>query len=180
MYTGIQQNLHISYLTSVLSVSLPHGRSCARKHLTARLISLPLLLMVLHSDDHHWFPVFIVCWLSSHWLARPCQATGQCLLLLSAWGSPSCPRTEPSHSNWNKVQRMPVSSWCSAASSCGCTQKLVRNCKWVTDLLFYLFMYLFTFTPPREDYSSVSKQVNSAFCSILVRTSVGVRDKKVK
>lgn len=33
----------------------------------------------------------------------------------------------PSYSNWYKVQRMPASSWCGAASSCGCTQKVVRN-----------------------------------------------------
>lgn len=110
------------------------------KHVTAQLVSLPLLLMVLHPDENHWLSVFIVCRLGLCWLARPCQATGQCLLLLSAWGSPSCPQTRPSYSNWYKVQRMPVSSWCGAASSCGFTPKLVRN--WATEIFIYVFIYL--------------------------------------
>lgn len=125
-----------------MSVKVCHVAGVVRESISRpQLASLPLLLMVLRPDGRHWLSVFIVCWLSLCWLARPGRATGQCLLLLSAWGSPSCPRTGPGYSNWYKVQRMPASSWCGAASSCGCTPKLVRKCEWVT--VIYLCIYLY-------------------------------------
>lgn len=51
---------------SVTSIKVCHVAGVVlEKRITARLVSLPLLLMVLHPDDHHWLPVFIVCRLCS-------------------------------------------------------------------------------------------------------------------
>lgn len=88
----------------------------------------------------------------------------------------------PSYSYWYKVQRMPASSWCGAASSCGCTPKFVRNFDWVSYLCVNTFMYIPILALLFTERGTVTrqKQRNCAVSSISIWMKVWVRMKKRK
>lgn len=77
--------------------------------------SFPPLFGVLHPDDRHWLPVFILCPLGSYRLALSLPSDRTMFALPSAGEVPPVPKRAASYSNWYKVQRMPASFlvWCS-------------------------------------------------------------------
>lgn len=120
--------------------SLSHGRSRASKHnaappspsvivngSTSRRASLALCVYCLHAQ------------LCADWLHSAKRQDNVCFCCLPG-EVPLVPSQAPATVTDTKFRGcQAASSWCGAASSCGCTPKLVRNCEWVIYLCFYLF-----------------------------------------
>lgn len=137
-----------------------------------------LLLMVLHPDVRHWPSVFIVCSAHTDWLQSAKRQDNVCFCCLPG-EVPLVPKRAGSYSNCYKVQRMPASSWCGAASSCGCTPESVRNREPISYSFTYLFILPFSerFT---EAWTNKWTLSTALFWSELQCGCAGLKKKKNK
>lgn len=144
---SIRHNLKLWRASSVSCKSVrkrkksTHGWSWAREHITAQLVSLPPIVNGLTSTQAS-LPLCVYCLPALLVLIGSILPSDRTMFAFAVClGKSLLSSDRPSYSNWYKVQRMPASSWCGAASSCGCTPKLVINREWMSCLCIITFMY---------------------------------------
>lgn len=154
--------------------SWSHVRGRARSRSQPPPLPFSLLLMFLHPDGRHWLTVFIVCSARTDWLNPAKRQHNVCFCCLPG-EVPLCPQTSAPATVTETEFREDTSLFLHGAVlhlPVAAHWKLVRNLEWVIKLFIHEFSFFFL--PLFSSERSMSKQVNSAFCSFLVRIRVWV------